>query len=395
MRKLDLEIIPDNKQAAKAEARSDGCGCKTTPGLRLSTGAGGTLPPWADGIIETPGLPKQKVFRISGNLSLEDRIGEVRSRISAFRNSYSVPPGLYAMGNPGPESDVFASANYKLSFDKLRKALGGTDSWVLVLDTGGINVWCAAGKGSFGTDELVNRIRLAGLERLVSHRRIIVPQLGAPGVNAALVKENTGFRVSYGPVRASDIPAYVAAGYRASRDMRTIKFPLMDRLVLTPMEINPSMKYYPAFALIVLAVFGLEPEGIIFREAWRGGYPYLVMGLLSVFAGAFLTPVFLPFVPFRSFAIKGWIVGLIVQAIYLTTAPLSNISILPVFHALVWVFFPLLSSFIALQFTGSTVFTGMSGVKKELRYGMPIYISGAVLSAGLIIIGKLNGWGLI
>lgn len=393
MRKLDLEIIQDNKQGTGAKADSVACGCKTVSGNSLALGTTDhALPQWAVGTFDTPAGLTDKVIRISGNLTLADRLGELRSRVSAFRNSYTVPPGLYALGNPGPDSDVFASANYKLSFDKLRKALCGSDSWVLVLDTAGINVWCAAGKGSFGTDELVNRIRLSGLERLVRHRRIIVPQLGAPGVSANLVKKATGFRVSYGPVRAADIPAYVAAGYRASREMRTIKFPLLDRLVLTPMEINPSLKYYPAFALIVLAIFGLEPDGIIFREAWRAGYPYLVMGLLSVFAGAFLTPVLLPFIPFRSFAIKGWIVGIIVQALYMMAAPLTDNASL---KGLAWVFFPLLSSFIALQFTGSTVFTGMSGVKKELRYGMPVYIAGGVLSAGLIIIGKLQSWGLV
>ena len=41
-----------------------------------------------------------------------------------------------------------------------------------------------------------------------------------------------------------------------------------------------------------------------------GGLPFLLLGLISVLAGAFLTPALLPFIPFRSFAVKGWIVGL-------------------------------------------------------------------------------------
>jgi len=62
--------------------------------------------------------------------------------------------GLYAIGNPVPDAPVFVSANYTLSFDALRSALDGIDVLSWFIDTKGINVWCAAGKGTFGTDEL-------------------------------------------------------------------------------------------------------------------------------------------------------------------------------------------------------------------------------------------------
>jgi CO dehydrogenase/acetyl-CoA synthase gamma subunit (corrinoid Fe-S protein) len=91
---------------------------------------------------------------------------------------YAVEPGLYAIGEPDSESNVFVTANYKLSFDILRKNLKGMNSWILVLDTKGINVWCAAGKGTFGTDEIVRRINEAQLHKVINHRKIIVPQQG-------------------------------------------------------------------------------------------------------------------------------------------------------------------------------------------------------------------------
>jgi acetyl-CoA decarbonylase/synthase complex subunit gamma len=83
---------------------------------------------------------------------------------------YSIEPGLYALGAPDRESPVLVSANYKMSFDELRSALPGRDLWILVLDTKGINVWCAAGKGTFGTEELVKRIASSGLSQVVAHR---------------------------------------------------------------------------------------------------------------------------------------------------------------------------------------------------------------------------------
>ena len=85
------------------------------------------------------------------------------------------------MGSPSPDSPVLVSANYKLSFDVLRRSLAGIDAWILVLDTKGINVWCAAGKGTFGTEELLRRIAAVRLGEVVSHRRLVLPQLGAPG----------------------------------------------------------------------------------------------------------------------------------------------------------------------------------------------------------------------
>jgi hypothetical protein len=61
---------------------------------------------------------------------------------------------------------------------------------------------------------------------------------------------------------------------------------LLDRLVLTPMEINPVMKKYPgspggAFALRACA------NGHFVQQAWQGGMPFLALGLAAVFAGAF------------------------------------------------------------------------------------------------------------
>lgn len=315
----------------------------------------------------------------------------MKCRTGALRDNYSVPPGLYAVGEPGKDADVLVSANYKLSFDALRKELEGLNVWLLVLDTKGINVWCAAGKGTFGTDELVRRIALTGLDRVVEHRRVIVPQLGAPGVSAHAVKKATGFKVLYGPVNAGDIPAYIKAGYKATRKMRTVGFGVIDRLVLTPMELNPAMKKYPLYALLVLVIFGLQPSGIIFRDAVMSGWPFLLLGLLAVIAGAFLTPVLLPFVPFRSFAIKGWVVGLLTTLPAVGALGLKNIALV----SFSYLFFPLLSSYIALQFTGSTTFTGMTGVEKELRVGIPVYIISGVVCVLALAVFKLNQWGVL
>lgn len=348
-------------------------------------------PPWSTGSLETA---VGTVFRAAASWSREDFWGMVRSRSGAYRMRYTVPPGLYAAGDPSRDSDVFVTANYKLSFDILRRELAGMNAWVLVLDTKSINVWCAAGKGTFGTDELVNRIGSVRLAELVAHRRLILPQLGAVGVNSAEVRKRTGFRVSFGPVEARDIPAYVAAGYVKTPEMRTIRFPLAARLVLTPMELNPALRKYPWFALAVLLIFGMQPSGILFRDAWNGGLPFLLLGLAAVFAGAFATPVLLPYVPFRSFALKGLVTGTAVLAaadLFAGPALFSN----GLLRLAAYLLIPVLTSYIALQFTGSTTYTGMSGVKKELRFAVPAYFAASGLAALLVVADKFRSWGVL
>lgn len=341
--------------------------------------------------MQEPEFIPSVIAKVNTDWIWEDYLGQMKCRVSSFRNSYSVKPGLYAVGAPGKDSDVFVSANYKLSFDILRRELKGMNAWILVLDTKGINVWCAAGKRTFGTEELIKRTSEAQLDKVVSHKRIIVPQLGAPGIAAHIVQRETGFRVYYGPVYAKDIPAYIAAGYKASKVMRAVRFSWIDRLVLTPMETIPALKKFPVYALVVLLISGLQPSGIFFRDAAVNGWPFVLLGLLSVFSGAFLTPLLHPLVPFRAFAVKGWIVGFILVFFIQGFIRITDRSLL----LFTYLFFPLLSSYIALQFTGSTVFTGMSGVKKELRYALPVYKAAAAISFVLLAISRLGHWGLI
>ena len=87
---------------------------------------------------------------------------------------------------------------------------------------------------TFGTEELVSRIDETELSEKVAHREFILPQLGATGVSAHEVRDKSGFRVIYGPVRAEDILFLTTE--RLLPEMRKVRFDLVDRLVLTPMR---------------------------------------------------------------------------------------------------------------------------------------------------------------
>ena len=138
------------------------------------------------------------------------------------------------------------------------------------------------------------------------------------------------------------------------------------------------------FAVIFMAFAGLDWKGIMFNKAISGGIPVVVMGAAALFSGAVLTPVLLPFIPFRSFALKGWFVGLIM---ILLIFPFSGVHA-PLMVLFSFLFFPCLSSFLALNFTGSTTFTGVSGVKKEMKIAIPAYMWVGAVSALLVLAQK-------
>ena len=82
-----------------------------------------------------------EVPKVSSVLKWTDRWGSIKARWNIGRMNFKIDPGLYALGNPGNESPVLVTANYKMSFDRLRQALPNQNVWILVLDTNGVNVW--------------------------------------------------------------------------------------------------------------------------------------------------------------------------------------------------------------------------------------------------------------
>jgi len=282
----------------------------------------GALVPELAGLGPDAGVPPRAadVPRVETTLTRADRFGALKVRLDIGRYRYRVEPGLYRVGEPDATSPVLVTANYKLTFDAVRKELTGIDAWLLVLDTKGINVWCAAGKGTFGTKELCAKILSTNLHDVVEHRTVIVPQLGAPGIAAHEVKAFTDFRVVYGPVRAADIPAYLEAGMKATDEMRHVTFNMRDRVTLTGTELSWAWKpkTLAIMAAVVLAsgIYGMQ-------FSWRavvlrGGFA-LLAAIAGLIAGGFVTPLLLPWVPGRMFALKGAIVGA-VFAIPLTMA---------------------------------------------------------------------------
>lgn len=174
-----------------------------------------------------------KIPRITSVITMKDKISNTRVRLGINRDNHKVPTGLYALGDPGRKSPVLATCNYKLTLDILRKDLEGIDVWILVLDTKGINVWCASGKGTFSSKELMYQMNKWKVKDVSGSNKVIVPQLGATSMEPHLVRRFMNIRIIYGPVRSSDLKRFFEEGYRATEDMRCVKFGLRDRMALS------------------------------------------------------------------------------------------------------------------------------------------------------------------
>ena len=341
--------------------------------------------------------------------------------------NYRVDAGLYALGEPDAESPVFVTANYKLTFDLFRRAVSSVDSlravplggnlssergeregeaptalpvegatrapeidgWILVLDTLGINVWCAAGKGTFGTDELVERIASSRLASIVSHRKLIVPQLGAPGIAAHDVKRRSGFQVVYGPVRAEDLPAFLTRSLKAEGRMRTKDFGFRERLALVPMEVVPALKVaLPAAAGLFLLSF-LAAGFSLSRALDSLLIPLIAIGT-SILAGAVFTPLLLPWLPGRAFSVKGSILGLL-SGLLVTSLLSVGHSVSSMGAVALLTLVSAMAAYLAMNFTGSSTVTSLSGVRKEMRIALPLQIGGTAAGLVLWVIALMGG----
>jgi acetyl-CoA decarbonylase/synthase complex subunit gamma len=203
-------------------------------------------------------------------------------------------------------------------------------------------------------------------------------------VAAHEVRDLSTFRVIFGPVRAADIPAFLEAGMKATPEMRRVRFNLLDRLKLIPVEViqrahNAALVMAVAFLLAGFDRTGYSP----LRAVADGSRAALNLAVIYL-AANMLGPALLPWIPGRSFSFKGTLLGLVlfVAAVAggLTGRELETVS---------WLFlYACMTSFIVMNFTGSTTFTSLSGVKKEMKLALPLQIASAIVGIGLWIASR-------
>ena len=196
--------------------------------------------------------------------------------------------GLRRIGDPDADSPVLVTGNYDLTVRRLLRDLAGSDAWLVVAPSSGINVWCAAAGGLLTTHQVVTALKTSGVDDHVRHRRAILPQLAATGVLGRDVARRSGWKVVFGPVYGADVAEFVAAGYKKSQTMRRVRFGPRERAEMacawaSPMSAVAAVAAYfanPAWILPVLAqVWGLA--GAVFFVYDRLGRARLAITWLA------------------------------------------------------------------------------------------------------------------
>jgi len=216
--------------------------------------------------------------------------------------------GLIKIGNPDRNSPVFLTCNYHLTVERVKRVLKGIDAYLLVANSKGINVWCAATGGLFTNHNVISVLKVSGIEELVDHRNIMLPQLAATGIEADVIKKKTGWKVIWGPVYAKDIPAFIRNKLKKTPKMREVEFPLRQRIEMAlawafPISIISALIMIPlwheAISALIFLVWGLsflifvsfplysqwlssedKRIGFVFFDFGRGGFQLILWGVL-------------------------------------------------------------------------------------------------------------------
>jgi SAM-dependent methyltransferase/xanthosine utilization system XapX-like protein len=279
-----------------------------------------------------------------------------------------VRPGLYAVGNPDRRSPVLVTGNFDLTVRRLVRAIDGqVDAWVLVADSAGINVWCAAGGGYFTAEKIIAAVRSSRLDEVVDHHALILPQLCANGIDGWKVRQETSWGVHWGPARAADIPAYLAAKRHKTDAMRWVRFPLKDRLEM----VSVTVGFYGLLILVPVLIF------------WRSMFWPVAASLIGL---SYFYAVVHPWLPGRDGLIK----SIPLAAIALAGLAVYTLLVvpLPAPRLFRWV----------VGLTGLSVFTGaeLQGMSPLMRgeqanWGWEVVI-GAVLGLVYWLVPLAVGW---
>ena len=268
----------------KTDNAGSSCSCSPDPQIQSCSG-----------LTDNPQVSEIRVT--DSTITFANRLDHFLARWGWKRESHRVEPGLYRLGNPNPDSPVFASANYTLSFDALRSALAGTgcmdpragyqrDQCLVCCRKRDIR-----DRGTGAKDRMYRSSRDCPSPE--DHRTRSWGRREFPGRMSCA---DPVFRVEYGPVRAKDLPEYLKT-HKATPAMRRVEFPLKDRLVLTPVEF-----VHTALPMVIVAAL-----------LWFLAGPVAALAAVSaVLAGTVLFPVLLPFIPTQDFSTKGLILGLVI-----------------------------------------------------------------------------------
>jgi acetyl-CoA decarbonylase/synthase complex subunit gamma len=121
-----------------------------------------------------------------------------------------ISPGVYEIGNPGPDSPVAVTTNFALTYFIVSGEIEGSKvpTWLIIQDTEGLSVMTAWAAGKFSGDSVAAWVKKCGITEKTKTRTLIIPGYSA-GISGDLEEELPDWKVLIGPREASHIPAFL------------------------------------------------------------------------------------------------------------------------------------------------------------------------------------------
>ncbi|OLS29396.1 MAG: Acetyl-CoA decarbonylase/synthase complex subunit gamma [Candidatus Heimdallarchaeota archaeon LC_2] len=170
--------------------------------------------------------------------------------------------GIIRIGNPNENSPVLITCNYRLTVEILKKELKGQNLYLLVANSNGINVWCAATGGHFTNHDIISVLKTSGIAEQVDHRDYILPQLSATGIEPRIIKGKTGWNGRWGPTYANQIPNFLSKHTDFTQNQ--VKFQTSERI-----ELACAWAFLMSiFFFIIIVWFSLNLAVVTFVLSW-------------------------------------------------------------------------------------------------------------------------------
>lgn len=232
-------------------------------------------------------------------MSLRDSFGRMYDIV--FREfPHRSKTGLFPIGNPEKSSPVLVTGNYTETVRRMRKALKGQNVWLLVANSKGINVWCASGGGHFTHHDVISAIVISKAEDKIANHTLILPQLGATGIERQRITEATGWKTIWGPARLEDLPTFLKQEHFSTPNQRFMRFPLFERMEMATMWGIPmivlgflifsllggwfvGLSVSTAAVVISYGIFAALPKLVV--KGWRRWITFVVFALMGSLAG--------------------------------------------------------------------------------------------------------------
>ncbi len=120
----------------------------------------------------------------------------------------AVQPGVYAIGDVTPDSPVYITTNFSLTYYTVATEVEATrlPSYLIAFDTDGLSVMTAWAGGKFVGEEIGPWLKDSDINEKVSHKKLIIP--GGVAAIKGKLEDLSGWEVIVGPREASGITSF-------------------------------------------------------------------------------------------------------------------------------------------------------------------------------------------